>query len=152
MTDRTVDLTSTGTGLLDAPMSPADRLAHDSATHVTWRARENYLRGLNVNGRIRTAGDQLLADMASRWALIEVTVEYVSPVAPDGTIVLVVAGRDRQGEALVQIDAQDRAEALDWMDRDYASLLGKATVLYGQPALDLRRATLAQPQSVKAVA
>jgi hypothetical protein len=134
------------------PMSAADRLAHDASTHVTWRARENYLRGLNVNGRIRTAGDQLLADMAGRWALIEVTVEYVSPVAPDGTIVLVVAGRDRQGEALVQMDAQDRAEALDWMDRDYASLLGKATVLYGQPALDLRRATLAQPQSVKAAA
>lgn len=133
-------------------MTPADRLAHDSASHVTWRAREKYLRGLNVNGRIRTAGDQMLADMAGRWALIEVTVEYVSPVAPDGSVVLVVAGRDRQGEALVQMDAQDRAEALDGMDRDYASLLGKATVLYGQPALDLRRVTLAQPQSVKAAA
>lgn len=133
-------------------MSSADRLAHDASTHVTWRAREKYLRGLNVNGRIRTAGDQLLAGMAGRWALIEVTVEYVSPVSPDGTIVLVVAGRDRQGEALVQMDAQDRAEALDWMDREYASLLGMATALYGQPTLDLRRATVTQPQRVTAVA
>ncbi|MEU0818908.1 hypothetical protein [Streptomyces mirabilis] len=133
-------------------MSPADRMAHDDSTHVTWRAREKYLRGLNVNGHIRTAGDRLLANMAGRWALIEVTVEYVSPASPDGAIVLVVAGRDRRGEALVQMDSQDRAEALDWMDRDYASLLGQATVLYGQPALDLRRATLAHPQPATAAA
>lgn len=134
-------------------MSRIDRLAHDEASYVSWRARENYLRNQSANGRIRTAGDQLLADMAGRPVQIEVTVEYVTPVSPDGVAYLIVTSLDRQGTALVIIDGQDRGEAVDWMTRDYASLLGTATTLYGQPALDLRRAALASSvEYAKAVA
>jgi hypothetical protein len=126
-------------------MSRIDRAAHDEASYVSWRAREKYLRTQSANGRIRTAGDRLLADMTGRPVQIEVTVEYVTPVSPDGVAYLIVTGLDRQGTALVVVDGQDRGEAVDWMTRDYASLLGMATTLFGQPGLDLRRATIAAP-------
>lgn len=119
----------------------ADRLAHEQSSHVTWPAREKFFRALGLNGRIRTAGDQLLADRAGEWADIEVTVEYVSPVAPDGSVYLIVAGLDGAGRALAVTDASERADATAWMYRDLVSLLGKATSLYGQPGIDLRRAT-----------
>lgn len=119
-------------------MSPADLLAHEAASHVTWRARERYLAAQSANGHIATTGGRLLADVSGP-AQIEVTVDYVTPVSPDGVAYLIVTGLDRQGTALVVIDGCHRAEAVRWMDERYASLQGRATTLFGQPGLDLRQ-------------
>lgn len=122
-------------------LSFTDILAHEQSSHVTWPARVKFFRNLGLNGRIRTAGDQLLADQAGEWASVEVTVEYVSPVSPDGDVYLIVAGLDGAGRALAVTDASERGDAASWMYRDLVSLLGKATTLHGQPGIDLRRAT-----------
>ncbi|MEV0220851.1 hypothetical protein [Streptomyces sp. NPDC050704] len=123
------------------PLSPADRLAHDAASHVTWRARERYLADRAANGRIRTAGGLWLADRAGHIVDIEVTVEYVSPVSPDGDVFLILRSLDGTGMALAMTDASERPDALSWMDRSLVSLFARATTLFGQPAIDLRRAT-----------
>lgn len=122
-------------------LSLHDTLAHAEASHVTWRAREMFLRGLPIDGRIRTAGEQLLADQAGQWAEIEVTVEYVSPVSPDGEVFLIVEDPNRTGRALAVTDATELGDAHSWMYRNRVSLFGKATSLFGQPGIDLRRAT-----------
>jgi hypothetical protein len=122
-------------------LSFTDVLAHEQSSHVTWPARTKFFRNLDLNGRIRTAGDQLLADQVGEWASVEVTVEYVSPVSPDGDVYLIVAGLDGAGRALAVTDASERGDAASWMYRDLVALLGKATVLHGQPGIDLRRAT-----------
>lgn len=122
------------------PLSPADRMAHEAASHVTWRARERYLADQSANGHIGTTGGRLLADVSGP-AQIEVTVDYVTPVSPAGVAYLIVTGLDRQGTALVVIDGCHRAEAVQWMDARYTSLQGRAVTLFGQPGLDLRRNT-----------
>jgi hypothetical protein len=124
----------------DQGMSLHDVLAHEASTHVTWRARERFLRELPLNGDIRTAGEQLLSEQTGRWAAIEVAVEYVSPIAPDGSIYLVVASPDGAGRALAVTDGSQAADAHDWMLRDRVSLFGRAATLFGQPGIDLRRA------------
>jgi hypothetical protein len=127
---------------MSAPtLSFTDILAHEQSSHITWPARVKFFRRLDLNGRIRTAGDQLLADQVGEWASIEVTVEYVSPVSPDGDVYLIVAGLDGAGRALAVTDASERGDAASWMYRDLVSLLGKAATLHGQPGIDLRRAT-----------
>lgn len=122
-------------------MSLHDTLAHAESSHVTWRARERFLRGLGLDGSIRTAGYQVLADQAGRWAEVEVTVDYVSPVSPDGEVFLVIADPHGTGRALAVTDASELATAHSWMYRDDVSLFGKGAELFGQPGIDLRRAT-----------
>lgn len=135
------------TDLIGAPerteqgMTLADRLAHESASHVTWRAREMFLRSLHLDGRIPTAGGRLLADAAGHWADVEVTVEYVSPVSPGGEVFLVIEDPNGTGRALAVTDATEYTDAHAWMYRERVSLFGKAISLFGQPAIDLRRAT-----------
>ncbi|NUP18387.1 MAG: hypothetical protein HOZ81_20345 [Streptomyces sp.] len=126
----------------DQGMSLADVAAHEAASHVVaWRTRENFLRGLVLDGDIRTAGGQQLASQSGHWADITVTVDYVSPVSPDGEIFLVIADPHGTGRALAVTDASELASARAWMYRDDVSLFGKAVKLLGQPGIDLRRAT-----------
>lgn len=122
-------------------VSLADTIAHAEASHVTWRAREMFLRGLALNGLIPMAGGRTLAEAVGHWADVEVTVEYVSPASPDGEVFLVIEGLNGTGRALAVTDATELTAAHAWMFRDSVSLFGKATSLFGQPAIDLRRAT-----------
>lgn len=119
----------------------ADRLAHEASSHVSWRAIEARLRETNANGRILTAGEAWIGDRVGHIADIEVTVEYVSPVSPDGDVFLVLRSLDRTGTALAVTDAAERPDALGWMDRSIVRLTARATLLFGQPAIDLRRNT-----------
>ncbi|MGW4603705.1 hypothetical protein ACWENS_10590 [Streptomyces sp. NPDC004532] len=123
-------------------MSLSDVIAHQQASHVTWRARERFLRSLAVNGRIPTAGDQLLADRAGHWAGVEVTVAYVSPVSPDGDVYLIVSSLDGAGRALAVIDGSEQADAYDWQLQTSISLVGRAIEIFDQPGIDLRRSTV----------
>ncbi|NUS89389.1 MAG: hypothetical protein HOY75_43490 [Streptomyces sp.] len=122
-------------------MSLADTIAHAEASHVTWRARENFLRGLALNGLIPTAGGRALVESTGHWAEVEVTVEYVSPASPDDEVFLVIEERNGTGRALAVTDASELAAAHAWMYCDSASLFGKVIELFGQPGIDLRRAT-----------
>lgn len=135
----TAELSAATRGADQQGMSLTDVLAHHEASHVTWRGREIFLRGLALNGRIATAGDQMLAEQAGHWAHVEVTIEYVSPVSPAGDVYLIIASPYGTGRALAVVDAAQHAEAHDWMLQDSASLFGRAIELFGQPGIDLRR-------------
>ncbi|GAP46905.1 hypothetical protein [Streptomyces azureus] len=127
--------------MTDRNLSLADRLAHEAATHISWSSRERYLRNVGANGLIPTAGGEMLADRMGHFAHIEVIVDFVSEVSPDGDVLLVVTSLDGTGRALAMVDAVDRADALEWMYH-IASLHGRVTTLLGQPGLDMRRAAI----------
>lgn len=130
------------TTILPTSLSPADAAAHAAASHVvSWSTRETYLRNVGANGLIPTCGGLPIGQRINHWAYIDVTVEYVSPVSPDGVAYLVLASLDGQGKALAVVDGHERPDADGWMYRDYVTLYGRAVSLFGQPALDMRRST-----------
>lgn len=115
------------------PLSPADRAAHDEATYVRRPARTTFA----ADGQIVTDSGKMLVDELGDMPLVVVTVEHVSPVR-DGVVYATARGLNG-GTALLVLDAQDHAEAVGWMARGAVRLVGTASLVLGQPGLDLRR-------------
>jgi len=104
----------------------------------TPEARERYLSHLNADGHVRTdAGVWLADEIGEHLFVVDVKVDYVSPVVGD-VLYGTMTAADGTGKALIIADAQDLAEAEGWMGRT-VRLAGRATLLFGQPAIDLRR-------------
>ncbi|MEV8398858.1 hypothetical protein [Streptomyces niveus] len=95
------------------------------------------LRSFVADGQIVTDSGKLLVDEIGEMPMVVVSVEYVSPVR-DGVVYATARGADG-GTALVVLDAQDHAEAVGWLTRGTVRLVGVASLVLGQPCLDLRR-------------
>ena len=126
---------------LSAASRDADREgARRPRGQFTVEARERYLSHLNADGHVRTDhGKWLAEEIGTHLFVVDVRVDYVSPAVGD-ILYATMTAADGTGKALIIADAQDLDEAEGWMGRT-VNLAGRATLLFGQPAIDLRRNT-----------
>lgn len=96
------------------------------------------LRSFVADGLTVTDSGKPLVDELGEMPMVVVSVEYVSP-ARDGVVYATGRGAGGVGTVLLLLDAQDHAEAVGWMARGTVRLVGTASLVLGQPGLDLRR-------------
>ncbi|MFE6126753.1 hypothetical protein ACFQ6Q_00550 [Streptomyces sp. NPDC056437] len=109
-----------------------------TGTSTASSRREQYLRSLDADGRIPTDSGKDLVDEIGQLVFVTVRLDSLSP-AVGGVCYATISGLDDTGKAVMVLDAEDHAAALEWMSRGSADLIGQATTLFGQPGLDLRR-------------
>lgn len=102
-----------------------------------------FLASINADGDVPSIYETRLATDPEPWSMIEVIVNYVSPIFANDTIVVAADGADGRGRCLVIADGQDLAEAQGWMGRGKVTLAGRRAELFGSVGLDIRRVVAA---------